>query len=73
LKYVPRFCVGAICHVISRMRNDVFLTRVKLNSLNISSERKFAVIGTILAGLVDLMGGYCTLVPLRVCGSPFVR
>ena len=55
------------------MRNDDFWTRVKLNSLNLSVERKFAAIGTILAGLVDLVGGYCTLVPLRACGSPFVR
>jgi len=55
------------------MRNDDFWTRVKLNRLNLSVERKFAAIGTILAGLVDLVVGYCTLVPFRACGSYFVR
>jgi len=52
------------------MRNDDFWTRVELNSLNFSAERKFAVIGTILAGLVDLVGGYCALIPFCPCGSP---
>jgi len=47
------------------MRSDDFWTRVKLNSLNLSAERKFAVIETILSGLVDLVGGYCTSVQLR--------
>jgi len=58
LKYVPTFCIGVTCHVISRMRNDDFWTRVKLCSLHLSAESKFAAIGTILAGLVDLVGGY---------------